>query len=267
MIEREILELINAEIDGINTPQDSARLRSHLQRSVEAKGFYEDLERIAKAMRTAGFAEPAPGALERVLATIPFQAPRPRPDYGGGFSHWIANMFRRPSVRFASAFAMGAVVTAVLLVSVSREVDRPFSRPLDISDISGTISTIDAASQLALVGSVDAQLSTVDASLRLVLHANDDLLVAGLDLLSSKAIECVLSYDGADVSFDGFRRVSGSSEAVDAGRSETRITQRGDGHYLLFFSRSSDTPPSMTIRIYVAEELVFEEMATVRSQE
>jgi hypothetical protein len=262
MIEREILELIHAEIDGVNSPEDSARLRTHLQRNTDNNDWYEDLERITNAMRSAGLADPPPGALKRALASIPFQDPRPSTVHTGGFQYWIANAFRRPVVAFGSSFAMGAVVATVLLVALNPEVSNHFSRSLDISDISGTIGNIDDARDFDLVGSVDVDLSTVEASIRLLQHTNDALLIADLSVRSNTLIECVLDYGGAGLSFEGIRRFSDSGESLFAGQSEVRISHKGDDRYLLSFARTSGTPVSMTIRIYEAGELVLERVVT-----
>lgn len=259
MIERDVLTLLNAEIDGENSPEASARLQEHLRDNAEANAWYHYWRRVARAVRSAGFVEPPPGAIERACAMIPQQTSRASSEPGAGFPHWFARVFRKSSVRFASGFAMGAAVTAVLLVTVTREVDDPFIRSLDISDISGTIGSYDTARDYAPVGSVDAQLANVDAALQLDLHSNDDLLLAELDLHSSSPIECVLDHDGAGVSFEGFRSASGTSQNVIADQTEIRISHQGDGHYLLFYRRTPDAHPSVTIRIFAADELVFED--------
>ena len=118
-----------------------------------------------------------------------------------------------------------------------------------------TIETADGFEEVANLG-VDAR----DVSGRVRLHRSEGMLLAEVDLNASGEIEWSLSYDADRVSFDGFRRLAQvpSASSVDARASETRVRQRGDDRYLLFFSSGAEAVPPMTLRVYAADALVFE---------
>ncbi len=52
MIEERYVELINKELDGLNTESESQELEKYLSENVEALTYYEDLLRTAERVET-----------------------------------------------------------------------------------------------------------------------------------------------------------------------------------------------------------------------
>jgi hypothetical protein len=91
------------------------------------------------------------------------------------------------------------------------------------------------------------------------LHESEAGLVAEVSLESSKEIDWVLQYDHPNLHFEGFRQFNGGSSNIVAAMTETRVSHRGHNRYIFFFTQKSRGHTPLTMRIFSAEELVFEE--------
>ena len=258
MIDPNIIELMHAEIDGVIAPDESARLRRHLEENPDARTYLERLQRITATLDATPPAEPPHGAVERAIDRIPFQAQSH--SYGEnqapGFFSWLREAFSWQPMRYAAALGCGAVI-GIALYSFART--SLVSYPLDNSFFSGTMKTIDHTEGFARVGSAGVQLDVVEGTFLLHRHEDDGLLLAEVDLQSDIPVEWELVYDQATVSFEGFRRYSTLSSAVTADGSRARIRHEGKGRYLLFFSTRSDTPSPIAVRVFADNELLFED--------
>lgn len=270
MSDSRISDLINGEIDGTNTAAESDELRGLLQENPVAKKEFENLRRIVHAMESRGL-EPVPeGHIERILAAIPYRtrggstAGVPA-DPGGGWFAWLSGALGRPGLRLAGSFAAGAVVGAVVWVGWSGGGRQRVDYPLDNSTVSGTMKSIEQTEGFARVGDLGIQAGNVTGAFQLLENEPGSALLAELTLSSPTPVEWVVDYDGAGVSFEGFRRFDGGDGVVAAGGTQTRATHVGDGRYILFFSTRTRPTQPMTVRIFSAGELLFEQAVSGNS--
>ena len=70
MIEDRYVELINKEIDGTNSPGESAKLRRHLQAYPGADNYFRQLTSVYKALDKLPEAVPPPDLRKNVLNAI-----------------------------------------------------------------------------------------------------------------------------------------------------------------------------------------------------
>ena len=69
------IELIHREIDGANTPEESAALRSLIESDAEARSLYADLRHVIRLFDLAGETEPPPHLRQAILDALPQPAP------------------------------------------------------------------------------------------------------------------------------------------------------------------------------------------------
>jgi len=133
MIKKHLIELMNREIDGVNSPDESATLQAYLQSNEEGRRYYEGLRGVATLFSTAGDVTP-PGDLNRmIMASIPERDAR-RGAHTERRSMLDAFSPRR---KLAYSFAAGLVLGCVLFLILFNALPRQDS--LDRKDVYGAL--------------------------------------------------------------------------------------------------------------------------------
>lgn len=271
MSTRDHTDLINGELDGTNTGDQSAELRAWFDQNPGEREQFDVMQTVVGAMEAEGFHEAPEGHLETVVASIPFRLhpaeEAARPDAGLGWYGWLRDIFSRPALRFAGAFGVGLVAGAVVWsAAVKRSVDTPLHYTLDIADISGTMKSVSDVPGYTPIGELEVRLEGVEGRFQLHRHESGEALLAEVELHSDAPIEWVLEYDSRAANLEGFRRYTGSGGSLVATDSptlaQTRTSHEGDGRYVLFFSTRDGLEAPMTVRIFSSEELLFEDLIT-----
>jgi hypothetical protein len=90
------------------------------------------------------------------------------------------------------------------------------------------------------------------------LHESPDVLLAEVRLEASGTIDWVIEYDGENVSLDGYRSSDGKIGEFLARNDRLRVSQSGESHYLLYFTRKTDAVAPLIVKIYSADRLLLE---------
>jgi hypothetical protein len=104
-----VLELINAEIDGVMTGAQRAELNRQLLADPATRALREDMTRTCRSLDTMHREDLPPGLHDAIVAGLPVAAPR---------SHAIrrqALLASRPLLRYAAAFIGGLLVSTLAL--------------------------------------------------------------------------------------------------------------------------------------------------------
>ena len=115
MLNRDQIELIHREIDGANTPQESAAVRSLLEQDTEARALEADLRHVARLFHQVGEREPPPHLKQAILAALPRQAPKTSVWNGlGEFVKFTlgGGVMNKKALIYGSAVAAIAIVIA-----------------------------------------------------------------------------------------------------------------------------------------------------------
>src|SRR5260370_35774152 len=90
MRSRDQVELIQQEIDGANSPEGSAALRSLLERDPEARAMAAELRRVAGLFAQVAERQPPPHLKWAILDALP----QPAPASPGVLRGWAAQTLR-----------------------------------------------------------------------------------------------------------------------------------------------------------------------------
>ena len=104
---------LNQEIDGQNSPEQSARLREELDRSPDLRARYERLVGLVRTLEAVPPAEPPPGLTEQIMRVVRARARSAHPWAGWGETVRTA-LTRQPALGLGSALAAGLVLGAFL---------------------------------------------------------------------------------------------------------------------------------------------------------
>src|SRR6266516_4390922 len=118
MLSRDQVELIEQEIDGANTPEGSAALRSLMEQNPEAGAMAAELRRVAALFGQVAEREP-PARLKRAILDALPQPARASP---GALLRWAAQVLRsvtkpmEETVMTKKAVLIGSAAVAVVIV-------------------------------------------------------------------------------------------------------------------------------------------------------
>jgi hypothetical protein len=253
MIEKKFLDLMNTELDGVNSAKESADLKKYLASNSEAKNYYEDLKTIYGIVDADRDQEPPSDLEDNILSSISFgkySSGRTNGRDGGWLGKWVS-VHR---LRYAGAFAVGIIIGVIAYATIKYDGDS--DKSFDNSLMYGTMRSIETTDEFEQIQSAGIDLGEINGQIRV--YESKQLLIAEVSLGSPGEIEWVLQFDD-DVSFEGFRHIDGQDCEVAAARTETRVQQNGNNKYVLFFNNKDHLTTPMVLKIYSADQLLLYE--------
>ncbi len=211
MIENRYIELMNREIDGVNSPEESAALRAHLESNEEARRYFDELRGVAKIFVEAGDVTP-PKDLNREIMRSVAEHDAVRASVGAGRARRapIFGIFagKRLAYSFAAGLALGLVILVVVLGAVSKQ------GRFDRSALYGALGDRRSMGPVVLTETVPLATDDVTGTIDVRYLANS--IVVTLDLDAGREIEMTLRADTASVTLTS----SGRCAAAVAFRDE-----------------------------------------------
>jgi hypothetical protein len=253
VIERRYIDLMNAEIDGANSPDESRELRAYLESSEEARLHYQELLDVSLALTDAGDVCPPPW-LKRAIMREVESGRVPSSSEGRRFHRPFLRRVRgavgpsprlRPAFAFAGGMAVGIAVFALLSISL------PGVIPSDGSRLFGTMG----GSRCYMEGPVSFDAGGVKGSANVRYCAEN--ITVGLSLASESEVEVELSYDEG-VDFEGLRTFQAGDNSLGVSGHRAELTHSGTRDYELYFTDYTESHRAMRLRVMEGGHPVFE---------
>jgi len=235
-------ELVNREIEGENTAEESAALRERLDREPALRATHTRLVAVARALREVKDEEPPPGFSLDVLRCLRDPPPTPR---RAGWIDLLISTFAaaarpRPVLTFASGVAMGALVVAFLGPSLGLPL-------LDRSELAGTILPPHRLGHLEAVD--HAQLDLEDTRAEVTTKQGKGVVVAEMQIDSLKAIDLAVEFDASTFTPLAFERSGGAPADVRIGDDRVSLSHVGAGRYVLVLGVREAVPSRLRLRL------------------
>jgi hypothetical protein len=198
-----VTELVYGELDGANSPEESAELSTLLDQDPGLKAFYEESSAFFGALDQVPDQEPPPELKGRIMAAVEREASMasaPRTGVAHRLSGWFQPLFARPALAMAYAFVAGLLV-AVAAVST-----------LSVPDLTGS-QTVQGTMGQAISKVLDQQTIQMEG-------VSVDLSTWGL------GSEVVL-----EINITGEPANPLEVSVVDAASAETTIVARNEGRF------------------------------------
>jgi hypothetical protein len=260
MIDERLKELMNAEVDGENSPEASAELRRILETSAEARAYYDDLVELGRKFGEAREVEPPATLRSEILAAT---SRRPAAAHHRATARRMRTANRRATLagglrdllspRLACAFAAGAVAGAVILAVVTGA--GTDTDALDPNALRGTLAAWEPPSEIDAGECLRFDVPSGSGS-GCVSYASTDIW-AELHLDTVDETEVVFLHDG-DVRFDRFRVVEAGDHSVSVTDGRATLTHSGLGDYVILFEDRDEWLSPLSVEVYSAGELQFE---------
>jgi len=256
MIEDRIIELMNGEIDGINSQRDSEWLREYLAGDPEARAYFEELRDSIAVLERAGPVQPPPGLRGRLLAAL---ADAPVPVTGG---HRTRLQFLRDAFAFrrqpshALAFGVGAVLVAIVLLALGLPVGPERS---EVNTIYGVALDRRGEAPVAVL-TAEGVRCEIDARR----HERNVLL--WVSLASDRSILAVLEAEGPARCEGVLAPEAPGTDEISISGSRVELTHKGVGRYQISYHETEGVPLTYRIELYAEGAVLAEQSFTARRE-
>ncbi|GEM_PF-6237918 len=232
MIEARILELIQQEVDGENTPDESGELHRYLSTSAEARALFESLRRLADSLGAMRPADPPAELAPSILAALR-RGRAPAVGAARATGIW----------KYAYAAAAGLVL-GILLAPMIREVI-PGG---DLPEPAKVMGTMAGKEQLSATGAIERRIAGEGVAGTLRLTRSGGMLQMQLELASTETIEAVLEYDARHWRLRGIEQ--DAEMPFHAADQRLSFTHRGRNRYTVMMVRSDEGEPRLLWSFY-----------------
>lgn len=255
MISQRIMELMNQEIDGVNSPAESRELQDHLADHPESRRLLSELTEAVGIFDKVTPLVPPLGLHDRILAsTEAFHVPA-RKDWRAGLRD-IFGPVLRPAV--AASFALG-LLAGFLVLEGYRSLGKDFAGT-DSSHLQGmaghgrdTLSSAPVVVQTLTGPRVSGQLSA---------QASGAHALIALEITSEETLTVQLVHHDR-WSSTGFRTLAGRTGDLRVTTNKVVFETSGAGRWEINLLRTHGNEP-VIIQIYHKGELVTEQAVTVK---
>lgn len=264
MIQQKHIDLMNQELDGINTPTQSAELEEFLKEHEEARTYYRELTLALNVFEKVPLLEVPTDLAPDILAHIeqhPDEAVR-RSGQDNGQGLWAScretlgrGWQYRPQPAFAFTFVAGLVFGLVLYagsmyLASDRSTD-PNGQLSATANHRGWGSRAVTDNQLSVPG-LEGRVRTQRAGQDIQLH---------LELQADLPAMIQISH-GPHTDLKQYQTTNPNSSGLSVSSTGTEINHQGRGSYdLVFFQDTADTTPIM-MSIFYEGRLVHRETLT-----
>ncbi|MFQ5708882.1 MAG: anti-sigma factor family protein [bacterium] len=254
MIAKKYFELINKEIDGVNSPDDTKQLKEYLAQHPEAEHFYQALTKLSKMLLQVHDVNPSPNLKKRIFNAIPWDKYAIKKQRRKSLKSLLPAPRFRLSFNYVYAFSAGLILGVIGYALLSHSLQK--NARLDFSHLTGTLLVDESLNSLEPVERVSLDLPGTSGTFEL--KRGRGVIVAELRLNAHQQVENVLAFDQHDLAFAGFGHMTGGPVAVDADSGHVRLSYRGDQEYILVFNDKLSTPTPLNLKIFSAGILRYE---------
>lgn len=243
-----IEELINKEIDGVATPEETAALQAELASDDEAQGYYRDLQKLSGMLDAVPMVDPPPGLKPEIMRQVRARAAhRHREGWLRGF---LRGFSLRPRPAYALSFASGLAMGVLVFALLSGGLTPPH---MDRSRATGTLAPLPAPTELSVIDR--AQIAERGFRGVATTRAGDGRVMAELELSAGGKITAVVEFDPDQLRPLGVE--PGTSARIEAmlDRDRVRVTHFGEGRYHLHWTALADGNRTIRIRLTSGEEV------------
>ena len=243
MIEERYVELINKELDGLNTESESQELEKYLSENVEALTYYEDLLRTASALKHAEEIQPPSYLKTHILNSIKFDQPLNASRFA--WIDGVMEVFRqRPFPKYALVFAAGLCVGILIFIfgTPSHQEEGP-----EVSKLTGSMILLSDLSHLQKIDSVSVKREGLQGTFKT--FKSEGKILVDFSVTSPEDIRLELSADQEELTFVGVSRINGSANDVIATGGRVIFTGIKSDHSIVTYSEAAAPQNALDCRI------------------
>ena len=249
MMKDKRITAMNRELDGMNSPEETAELETFLGSDPEARAYYEDLTRLSTMLSEVKEVDPPRElkagimrAIEPVSAAAPAEAQVHRPVESGMYDGFLNNFLGAFRGRWAYAFTFSAGIAAGIVGFTV------FGDGLSTTSMEGLTGTMAPIEDFVTVDQQDFNQSGVSGSIETQYAA--DHLVATIDVESAGDLDIVIEFDGKVLNPLGFHQLSPHPMGVTMESDQVKLLHRGQNTYTFTLGYPVKTASEVHVKFY-----------------
>jgi hypothetical protein len=221
----EYLNLIQAEIDGLNSDSDSARMRSLIAEHPELRTAFEELKAVKLAIESLGEIEPPATLRVSIMNAIPERAME-HSNTSEKASLWagIVSLVTSPKpVSLAYAFSLGLIVAFV-----ATSVLIPPTTGSDIDQIAGTMGAVSLSGFETIASFAIQEEEEGEEEGSVKVHQSRDMIIIEFTYFRGRPIVANIEYDEEFLDLTATRS-EGDSNNLETRTGDGELNFSGDG--------------------------------------
>lgn len=259
-IGQDIDELIQGDIDGQLEADDQATLQQKMEQNIQVQQSYRDYRHLVESIDELPMLEAPQGITDRVLASsLHFNeasavgSRQAGPHTAAPRSSLFSSWFEFPALRYALAFAIGAVFAGSLL-----QIDEPTIAGVGSANMVGTMS---APPGFTKFSSLDIEHDVFRGRLEL-LRAEQQLQLR-FALETEEPLQVLVEFTDAVHRLAGFSQEAGEGISVNAEAGRFAIVTNGEQRLNLLLSNDSKADSVVAVSFWRNNEKIEEMLIPV----
>lgn len=242
IIKKKYIELINKEIDGVNTPEESKKLKAYLAESKEAHNYYNEMISVSETLSKSEEIEPEPELKAGILNLIKYDKHTVR-ERKNLLEFLFSGFEIKLQYKYTLFFTGGLIAGIALLFILNGDPN---------SNISNFRSTI------FFKKADHIQFSRDDITYEVDIKYSKKTIIVELVVNSAREIEIVFYYDKTDVSFNSFKQQKNIDNKLTISEDELRLNSYGENRYIIQFNNKTTNDTPIRIKLLASGALIDE---------
>lgn len=241
MIDEKYIDLIHKEIDGIIRPDEQRMLKAYLNENPEAQTLYRELQQTVQMLNKVEEIEPSVNLKERIMNSIDSnkgEARRPQKASVSFMSRW----FVKPVYAFALGMIAGLLIYGLVVENMIQKKSPDTNGLYGTIGINEKMSGKKAQKVSVLLPEIKGTISMRQAENAVRLEAN---------LTTPYECDIILEYDPSQIRFDGMP-MQGRYAVLENSDQFVRIKSSGQIQYNIYFTRLSQNPAPVNVKLFVS---------------
>ena len=249
MTEQKYIELINLEIDGLNSPKDSAKLKIYLENYPQAQNLYESLVELSQTLAQTEEIDPSPNLKKTILNSIDAEK------YKKGEKKsrtQIILPLPKFNLKYVYVFAAGMILGIIGYTTFSETIPK-----IDKSNLIGSLVLDEKAENLKIVDHLE--FDSRDISCKLNLKSAEGYLLTELDLKSDEVIRIRMEFDPRDINFQAIQNLDDNNVDMVVKNNFLELNHKGKCKYFILLKDRTKTTSPLEFKIFSEKTLLFAE--------
>jgi hypothetical protein len=248
MTEKRWQELMNRELDGANSPEESAALRSHLAASEEGRRQFDELGRMARMFTEAGDVKPPASMEAKIIDAIASREALAGRDRG--FFLDFLSPRRKIAYAFATGLAVGIIIFIILYQALSG------GNQLDVRDLYGALAEREQSG--AVIDAQSAAIALPGCIGTAIVQYRDQAVFVSASVEADDGVEIEIA-PGAELALRSFRAPACGPYALRASGAGIAVSLGGRCEFVAVFGDAGGARPPVRISVAGAGGTLFEQ--------
>jgi len=249
MHNKKLHELINKEIDGLNTPKESKQLRNYMRKNPEAHDLYNDLRKLSESLEKVEKVSPPPDLRKTILNTIDMNKYAKKGRRPHKFFKFLSSY--RFNFRYAYIFIAGMALGVFIYYSLLDT-----AQESDTSHLIGTMIINETSTSLEPISKIQINLNDISGTVSL--KSEENVLFVEFEVNTKRYIETVIEFGQNGLDFLALSRLNKSSLKFEVDKQTIQIRHKGESNYIVFLTEPVPWIPQLKLKFYADENLLME---------